>query len=159
MLYKIFNSRIMWVIYFVMPILLFAAIAEPSPIGALNRILSEKDGYLMIPIILLLCGGSLAIGKFYIADKIMLQISNKALYYEREQKSQNTARVRREALDNFFLNTIPGCIIAVMGYSWMTYVFLLHPDTGIISRLVGIYFLFCDIMAISRFIKLSTKNN
>jgi hypothetical protein len=159
MLYKIFNSRIMLVIYFAMPILLLAAIAEPSPIGALNRMLSEKDGYLLIPIMLFLCGGSLAVGKFYITDKIMLRISNKALYYEHERKSKNSARVRREALDNFFLNTIPGCIIAIMGYSWMTYVFLLNPDSVFISRLVGIYFLFCDIMAISRFIKLSTKNN
>lgn len=153
-----FNSKIMWFIYFTMPIILFAVVAEPSPIGALNRTLSEQDGYMFIPFMLFFCGLSFAVGKFFIADRIMLQISNKELYYNKQRVAIANSEKRREALDNFFLNTIPGCIIEIIVFSWMAYEFLFPPDAGLISGLFGIYFLLCAGMAISRFISLSAKN-
>lgn len=139
MLYKIFNSKIMWIVYFILPIVLFAVIANPNPIEAISR-----DPPLVIALIIF---GiiSFCIGKFFITDRLILQISNKELY---RHKVQETKR-KNAAFYDFLWNSILGNIILIIGFSWLVY-----DNWG---NVFCIIFGFADLCAISSFISLSAN--
>ena len=135
----------MWIVYFIFPIVLFAITANPNPIDALNRVLSEKDGWAFIPLLIIICSGSFCLGKFFIADILILQISNKELY---RHKVQETER-KNTAFYDFLWNSILGNIILIIGFSWSVYI-----NWG---NIFCIIFGFADLCAISSFISLSAN--
>ena len=148
MIYKIFNSKIMWVIYFIMPIILLSAIAEPSPIGALNRILSEKDGWMVIPMMLVICGVSFAFCKAYVVDMIILKRTNKTKY----EKKQNESKIKEEKFWDFMWCTLPGTIILIILFSGISYMEFTEGNYFLM-----ILFVAGDLMAISNFIHISVQ--
>lgn len=148
MIYKIFNSKIMCVIYFIIPIILFSAIAEPSPVGALNRMLSEKDGWILIPLMLFICGASFVFCKCYIVDVIILRRTNKADF----DKKQNENKIKEEKFWDFMWCTLPGTIILIILFSWLVYMEFTEGNYFLM-----IPFVIGDLIAISNFIHISAQ--
>lgn len=148
MIYKIFNSKIMWVIYFIMPIILFSAVAKPSPIGALNRILSEKDGWLLILLILFMCGISFMLCKLYIVDMIILKRTNKTKF----EKKQKESEIMGKKFMNFMWCTLPGTIMLIILFSGLSY---MEFTTG--HYFLMLLWVVADLNAISNFIHISAQ--
>jgi len=144
--YKILNSKIAWLIYFMLPTIIFYVISLYGS-GFMEAL--KREGLPMIIALLLFNTVSWIYCKFLILDRFILKRINLGLANEKREFWKDV----KHGINNFLWDTIPGLSLIIIGAGYMLYVGI--TEGSVLKILVfGFHFLF----AISGFISISVKN-